>query len=395
MKAKTILFSIVSSSTFLFLNACSQQSTGVSQIFGNKTSAATVLEPLKKIESPIATQKVWEVRTGSAMGENKIHPLITNNTIFVAGGQSVSAWNKNSGKLIWKKNIGETISAGVNASLKPSDSQITIGTIQGNAITLDSKTGKTRWIERLSSEVLAVSASKNGRIALRTVDGKLHGLATQTGEIIWQRSQHPPTLTHLGASVPIIVGDNIVSGFDNGKLVSYKLSNGQPQWEVTLALPHGLTELDKMVDIDGKINVLGNALYASSINGSASGIQGDSGIPVWLKSFSTSSGLSASQNGVFSSDYQGNIWKLNPQTGDPIWKMDDLKQREPTLPILVDSKLAIVADKQGNIHWINTKTGKIVARNKGDSAGYSVEPEVDANNIYLLGKSGLLTKLSQ
>ncbi|MEE9444513.1 MAG: outer membrane protein assembly factor BamB [Cocleimonas sp.] len=396
VKTQTILTSVIVSSTFLLLSACSQQSIGSSQLFGNKTSRATKLEPLKKIGSPIPTRKVWEVKTGSAMGENKIHPYISGNTIFVAGSQSVSAWNKSSGKLIWKQNISETISAGVNGSFKGGDTQqITIGTIQGNVISLDSKTGIVRWIERLTSEVLAVSASKRGRIALRTVDGKLHGLSTQTGELIWQRSQRPPALTHLGASVPVIVGDNIISGFDNGKLVAYKLSNGQPQWEVTLALPRGLTELDKMIDIDGKINVLGNALFASSLNGNASGIQGDSGTPVWLKSFSTPSGLNATQNGVFSSDNQGNIWKLNPQTGDPIWKMDDLKQREPTLPTLINSKLAVVADKQGNIHWINTSTGKIVARNKGDTAGYSVEPEVDKKSIYFLGKSGVLTKLSQ
>lgn len=390
-----ITHAFITCSALLVLSACSQQSTGGSQLLGNQTSKVIALEPLEKVQNPIPTQKNWEVSTGSAMGDNKVHPFINGNIIYVAGGQTISSWNTDSGKLIWKKNIGETITAGVNGSSKGTSEHIVIGTIQGNAISLNAKTGSTNWIERLSSEVLAVSPSQNNRVAFRTVDGKFHGLALSTGELVWQRSQRPPSLTHLGASVPVIVEDNVISGFDNGKIIAYNMISGQPQWEVTLALPRGLTELDKMIDIDGKINVLGNALFASSLNGNASGINGSSGTPVWLKSFSSTTGVSGNQNGIYSSDNKGNIWKLNPQTGDPIWKLDDLKRRSPILPVTVKSGLAVTADKQGSIHWINTTTGKIVAHTVGDKSGYSVEPIIKDKSVFLMGKNGLLTKLSQ
>ncbi len=378
----------------LLLNACSQQTSLNSQLLGNKTSQAIALPPLKKLTNLIPTKKNWQVNTGSAMGERKIHPFIKNHTIYIAGAQSVSAWNMNNGALLWKKKLAETITAGINGNLANNSEKIIIGSSKGNAIALDSKTGKTLWVERLSSEILAVSPSKNGLVALRTADGKLHALSSQTGEIVWQRSQKSPQLSHLGASVPVILSDKVISGFDNGKLVAYQLSNGKPQWEVTLAVPKGLTELDKIIDIDGKITVLDNALFASSLNGNASGIQGATGNPVWLKTFSTPSGLSASTNTILTRDNQGNIWKLNPQTGNPVWKMDDLQQRQPTLPIIINEELAVAADKQGNIHWINTKKGKIVARDSSDKAGYSVAPIVNKNAIYFIGKSGILSKYS-
>lgn len=385
----------VSISVSLFLNACSQQTALSSQLLGNKTSRAIALTPLKKIANPIATNKVWQVKTGSAMGESKIHPFIKDQTLFIAGARSVSAWNKNSGQLIWKKSFRETITAGINGSFDKNGNHIVIGTNKGNAIALDTKTGSTLWVERLSSEILAVSPSKNGFIALRTVDGKIHGLSSQSGEIIWQRSQKTPKLSLFGASVPVILANNVISGFDNGKLVAYQLSTGKPQWEVTLAVPKGLTELEKIIDIDGKITVLDNALFASSLNGNATGIQGKTGDPVWLKPFSTPSGLSANAKTILTRDDQGNIWKLDPQTGNPVWKMNDLKQRQPTLPIIINTELAIVADKQGKIHWINSKTGKIIALDTGDNAGYSVPPITDKKAIYFIGKSGLLSKFTQ
>ena len=74
--------------------------------------------------------------------------------------------------------------------------------------------------------------------------------------------------------------------------------------------------------------------------------------------------------------------------------MDDLTQRQPTLPVIINENLAIVADKQGNIHWINTQTGKIIARDFGDKSGYSVAPITDQNAIYFIAKSGVLSKFT-
>jgi outer membrane protein assembly factor BamB len=152
-----------------------------------------------------------------------------------------------------------------------------------------------------------------------------------------------------------------------------------------------------MVDIDGKLKIMGNALFASSLNGSISGINLLKGKAVWAKYFSSSTGVDADPQGLYSSDAKGNIWKFAPQTGQPIWKMDDLMRRQPSTPVLVKPGLLIVADKQGNLHWINATNGQFVARNKGDKAGYSVAPVPDyasANAVYAFGKNGVLSKLN-
>ena len=370
--------------------------SGCGQLFGSKASRPIPLKPLKAFKTSHTVKKVWEVKTGSAMGDHKIHPYIDAQSIFVAGAQSASSWKKSNGKLNWKTNIGEIISAGVNGPINAiNNTQLFIGTVNGNAISLNAKTGKVLWIERLSSEIQSVSPSSNGRVVYRTVDGKIHGLSSNTGELIWQASQSSPTLSLHGTSVPIIIGSLVVAGFDNGKIAAYQLLNGKKAWEVALAEARGNTETDRIIDIDGKLTSIGTALFGASLHGSVNGIDTSKGAVVaWKKPFSTSTGVNANLQGIFSSDDKGNIWRITPNNGKPIWKMDDLQRYEPTLPALAGDSLLVIGDKKGNIHWVNAITGLFVARNKSDLAGYSVEPEVNGKSVYSIGKSGILSRIT-
>ncbi len=369
--------------------------SGCGQFLGSKTSRPIPLKPLKEFKTSVTTKKVWEVKTGSIMGENKIHPYIDSATIYVAGYQSASAWRKTDGKSQWKTNIGEVISAGVNGSNNTNNSkQIFIGTSNGNAIALNAKTGKVLWIERLSSEILSISPSNNGRVVFRTIDGKLHGLSSSTGELVWLQSQSTPALSLHGASVPIIVGSLVVTGFDNGKVAAYQLKNGKKAWEIILAEARGTTELDRIIDVDGKIMSIGTALFGAALHGKMNAIDLAKGATAWSNTFSTSTGINVNSTGLYSSDDKGNVWRIRPENGQPVWKMDDLQRYEPTLPALAGESLLVIGDKKGNIHWVNKITGKFVARNQGDPAGYSVEPEVNGKSVYSIGKNGLLSRIT-
>ena len=218
-------------------------------------------------------------------------------------------------------------------------------------------------------------------------------MSSKTGELIWRRSQKTPALNLLGASVPVLVGPAVIAGFDNGKIAAYQLSNGQPIWEITLTTPKGRTELDRIIDVDGKIKLLGSALFAATLNGSINGISLANNQFVWSKNFSTSTGINANPEGLYASDDKGSIWKMDPQNGNKLWKLDALQRYEPTLPALVGTSSLVIGDKKGNLHWINRSTGKFTARIKGDPRGYSVEPEVEGRTLYALGKSGVLSKV--
>jgi len=376
------------------ITACSGQSFPGSQLLGGQQQAsyaAPILKPLKKITSDASSAKVlWQVNTGAAQNHVKIHPYVNNTAVYAAAGSQASAWNKSTGASLWKQSLGESITGGVNGG----DGSVFAGTLSGKAVAMDEKTGVIQWITDVKTEVLAVSKSNQNIVVVRTVDGKLHGLNSQNGEVLWQRIQRTPELSLYGASVPAVIGNGVVAGFDNGVIAAYALDSGQPLWEIKLSTPKSNAETDKLVDIDGRLKVIGNALFTTNNNGRIVGISMNQGTVGWTRAFSSYTGAEANEGGVYSTDDKGTVWKLAPRTGQKIWDQNALENRQPTTPTLTQNgEHIIVADKQGNLHWISTKSGEITNRISGDPSGYNTPAVKSDDSIYTLGRSGVLTAI--
>ena len=334
---------------------------------------------------------LWQTKL--APGSNsriEIHPKVLGDDIIVSGLDSVSSFNKKTGKLNWKETLGQSITGGVNVDTDT----VFVGTEDGSAVALESKTGKTRWVTLLKQPIVAVSTSKENKVVFRTLNGKIHVLSTKDGELLWQKTQRTPNLSLQGASTPLLAGPLVITGFDNGVVTAYQLDTGKENWSVKLGLESGLTELSKLIDIDAEMKTVGTALFAVSYQGSIAGIDMRTGKTGWRRKLSSFTGIDANENELFVSDNQGYVWKLDPLTGKPAWKNDDLLQRSPTAPTLLGKAQIVVADGEGYLHWYNTKTGKIVGRIRADTAGYVVAPIVQDNTVYALGKSGLLSAYS-
>ncbi|HPQ95317.1 MAG: outer membrane protein assembly factor BamB [Thiothrix sp.] len=332
----------------------------------------------------------WTFGSGNAGKELKLYPWVDGQQVIVAAGSQVRAFDKQTGTPRWSTPVDNTISAGVNGA----DGLILVGTDNGNAIALDATNGAVRWVEKLNSEIQSVAAPHNGRALFRSIDGSLNALDSQTGELLWSQTRSAPDgLTLYGTGVPVVVSTLVVAGFDNGALAAFELGSGKPVWETLLSAARGPSERDRITDVDGRIKVVGSALFAGAYGGRLAGINLQDGQLAWERPFSTSTGLDADASGLYVTEQNGDVWKLNPQTGAPIWKQDDLQYRRPTAPTLSGNYL-VLGDFEGYLHWISQQDALIYARLRGDPAGYSVPPLADGNVIYTFGKGGLLAAYS-
>jgi len=380
-----INYSLLSLSSVLSLSLL----LGGCGIFGKKDKTLAA-KPLTTFTATANAKLIWQSNTGHYAKKNyvKIHPIVAENSVYIAGGSSASAWDKQTGQRRWKTPVADTVTAGVNVG----EGMMFVGTTGGNAIALDQVTGKPRWVQALSSEILAVSPARNGMVVFRSNDGKVHGLSTRTGEVMWQQSRKTPILSLRGSSTPIVTGNKVIIGFDNGKLTAFDLQAGHTIWEAILGVPRGRTELDRIVDIDGKLTLVGTTLYAATYNGQIAAIDVNTGGVKWSHGYSTDTGVEADASALYTVNAKGDVFKLSAQTGAPIWKMDDLTRRLPTAPTIIGSHI-VVGDQQGYLHFIHRSTGKFASRIQGDKRGYSVAAIVDANTLYTLGKGGILSAI--
>ena len=153
----------------------------------------------------------------------------------------------------------------------------------------------------------------------------------------------------------------MISGFDDGKVTAYDLIDGALLWETMLTPPGGRTEIEKVIDIDAPIVVVGNELYAGSYQGALAALALESGDIIWLTEASIYSGMAVSDDAVFVSQADGTVMALSRFTGREIWKKENLLNRYPTAPAIVGNSI-VIGDLEGYLHWLNKESGETQQR---------------------------------
>ena len=350
-------------------------------------------EPTKlvKLEAEkVNVKSVWRNSVGDLEDVfNLIRPYVTDKHVYIVDAKGrVEAWQRADGRRLWSVSLKESISGGVNGG----EGIIAIGTENGYVIGLNITDGGEKWRTSISSEVMAISEAKYGVIVVRANDSTVHAIDTTSGNVAWKASRNTPALTLRGASEPKVVGDTVIVGFDDGKLVALSMRDGGVLWEATVSVPSGRSELDRVSDIDGEIVSLDGVVYAVSFNGRVVAIDMDTGKNIWTKDLSSYAGLEADEKLVYVTDADDSVWAFDKTTGATIWRQDKLLYRKLTAPKVMGDYV-VVGDFKGYMHWLSKDNGKLVGRD--DVAGDAIEatPIVKNDLAYVLSKNGSLAVL--
>lgn len=350
------------------------------------------LEPpteLAKLQPEIKAKELWHAPTGSGNGKYylRLKPLIAGESVFVASDKGeISAYQRESGKRLWETTVDNSVTAGVNGS----EDALVVGAENGDLIALSADNGAELWRTQLSSMVTAVSAEDQGNIVARTGDGYIYGLRINDGTVNWKLNTPVPDLSLQGQSEPIATQGVVMVGLDNGRIILVSAKNGAIGWEKAIAVAKGRSELDRMVDIDGAMTLLGTVLYAVSYNGNVAAVDARTGNVGWRRAASSSTGVTVVDEAVVFSDEDSVVWKLDRRTGAPFWKQEDLKFRRLTRPAMIGN-LIVVADFEGYLHWLDSATGKLVGRSKISGDGVLAAPMVKDDVVIVLTEGGELS----
>lgn len=345
---------------------------------------------LTKFPNSLPVKKLWGDNVGGGKKQVKLRlglgPALDGGVVYAASDKGeVLAVNLETGKSVWIKKLKMPLSAGPTAGF----GMVVVGSSKGVLVALDETSGKERWRSRVNSELLSPPAIGEKVVVLRSVDGRLHGMDSATGKELWQVEQQVPRLSLRGTATPVIAKELAISGFDNGKVMAVSLVTGDTVWDTALASPHGRTELDRLVDIDSAVRVVGDDVFAAGFQGRTAMLALDSGQIWWAHDMSSDRGLSVDGETLYVTQADGVVSALRQRDGSEVWSNDRLRRRGLSAPVETTTAV-VLADYQGYLHFLDKATGTLVARERVSKFRVSNPPVAMDDTVVVLDDGGRL-----
>ena len=350
---------------------------------------------LTSIKSPIGLDINWQLDTRASTNRAafRLRPLIVGDRVYsIDTSGLVRGIDLASGRRLWRHKSGYEPIIGLGGN-----SQLLLVTSRNGDLAAfrEIEDGlEPLWDVNLGSEIRAIPIIDNGQIFVRSVDGRLRSLSVEDGSQQWQITGRVPALSLTGNSNPLVSGDLVISGFDDGKLIAYNRDTGKTLWETTISLPRGRTEVERLIDLDGRFVLRDGVLYVVSFQGHLAAVQAVSGDILWSRKFSSFHAIAIDDTALYLTSDDSDLWSIDRRTGSAFWKQDILHARRVTAPSIIDDHI-VVSDFEGHLHWFNKSDGKLVGRIRTTSERNFVQPLIWGESVVTLDKLGFLTSVSR
>jgi outer membrane protein assembly factor BamB len=341
---------------------------------------------LVDFKASLAIDRVWSVSTGGGDDHMRLAlaPVVEGDVLYAAGdGGDVLAIDAKTGRKIWKVDVDLPLSAGPGAG----EGLVLVGSPDGDLVALDAATGAERWRTTLGGEILARPVAGDAMVVVHTVDGTVHGLKAADGSQVWTYEQPVPRLSLRGTAPPVIAGDSAICAFDNGKVASLGLADGDLLWSATVATPRGRTELERLVDIDSAVEVAGDDIFVVGYQGRAAMLARNSGQIWWARDVSSYRGLTLDDSSLYVSTAEGAVLSLSRRDGTEQWRQNGLRLRGLTAPA-VDGTAIVVGDFEGYVHWLDRDSGEMAARSSAGGDRITNAPVAAHGMVFVQSDGG-------
>ena len=350
---------------------------------------------LTSIKNPIGLDINWQLDTRASTNRAayRLRPMIVGDRVYsIDTSGLVRGIDLASGRRLWRHKSGHEPIVGLGGN-----SQLLLVTSRNGDLAAFRETEdglEPLWEVNLGSEVRAIPIVDNGQVFVRSVDGRLRSLSAEDGSQQWQITGRVPALSLTGNSNPLVTGDMVISGFDDGKLIAYNRDTGKTLWETTVSVPRGRTEVERLIDLDGRFVLRDGVLYVVSFQGHLAAVQAVSGDILWSRKFSSFQAIAIDDTALYLTADDSDLWSIDRRTGSAFWKQDILHARRVTAPAIIDDYV-VVSDFEGHLHWFNKSDGKLIGRIRTTGERNFVQPLVWGESVLTLDKLGFLTSVSR
>lgn len=327
----------------------------------------------KPLPEPKSVKKIVDLRTSWRRGvdggfgetSERFNLILDNDELYFITDRGVLyRVNADTGMRIDSFRMADeehNISAGVQKHAE----SLFFATYDAELVAVSMEEKKELWRQPLTSEILAEPSVVGDKVAVQTIDGWLSLLDAETGNIVWRVKEQTPTLTLRGTSAPIIVDGKVIAGFANGQVKAFSLFNGKAAWSFEVGKPEGKYEIERLTDVDGRLLLRGNTLFATAYNGSLAAIDVQTGRVLWQRSIPSVLSAALLDDLLVVVDQESKVFGLNATNGDIAWVSHELVGRDLISPIAFRGYAAVM-DRSGYVHLLNKNAGEVVGYTLAD-----------------------------
>ncbi|MBP6020216.1 MAG: outer membrane protein assembly factor BamB [Burkholderiaceae bacterium] len=313
--------------------------------------------PLTEYAAGVSANVAWTVSVGSGGGYGFAPTLVGESVYAATPSGSVSKVNLATGAVQWQANTGGKLSAGAG-----SDGQITAVAAADGTVTAYNDQGVQVWQAKATSEVSVPPVVGNGMVIVRSSDYRIQAFDAATGEPRWNIQRPGPALALKTSMQMRIVDGLLISGLPNGKLIAINVTNGHVQWEGTVSVSQGATDLERISDVVGIPQIQGPLLCGVSYQGRMVCFDvSQGGMPIWEQRFSSSTGMTSDSQYVYAATQRDTVYAYSLADGQEVWKQDGLRNRRLSSPAVIPQALAF-GDLEGYVHFLSRTDGHLLGR---------------------------------
>jgi outer membrane protein assembly factor BamB len=299
----------------------------------------------------------------------------------VAGaGGAVAALDGRTGRDLWRTNVGAPIVAGVGTDGKIA----AVVTDANEVVAIDN--GRELWRHKLVAQAYTPPFVAGGRVFVLVADRSVVALDGQTGRRLWiqQRPGEPLVLRQSG--VMLSVGDTLVVGL-SGRLVGMNPANGAIRWEVPIAAPRGTNDVERLVDLVGRVSRNGDVVCARAFQANVGCVNAARGSLIWTKPANGSEGVHGDDRYVFGTESDGKVIAWRRSDGERAWVSDRLQYRGLSAPLSV-GRSVVIGDNTGLLHLLSREDGSPLSRVTTDGTPIVGAPVLAGDTLVVVTRGG-------
>jgi len=352
-----------------FLAACSTSKPKPSQI------------PAIKADKPI--QALWQFKLGGDVSFVQNLQAVQERMALTSDDGKIAVVNVRNGQVVWRHELKTALNTGAGFD----GEHVAVVTLNNELLMLQD--GKVLWRNRLTSQSYTHPLVAGERVFMMMADRSVLAFDLVSGQRLWiqQRPGEPLVLKQNG--VLMSFQNTLLVGL-GGRLTAINPDNGQVKWDVPIANPRGINDLERLVDLVAKPSRVNNSVCVRAFQSQVGCVDAFRGSVLWTRASIGSHGVDGDAKTLIGTESNGMVQAWNRTTGDRLWDSDRLKYRELTGPMFT-SRGIVIGDSGGWLYLLSSADGSLINRVQTSSDGFASTPTALADGGFVvLTRDGLL-----